>query len=149
MDCPCGKDTKIRISGATPLLPFLDRSKRRSGICQHHNTRLDLDVDDAAAGALLALMRSYTSTVERMPGVVNFNFPPDMGQNDRVMAVGRRAWLFIDTQRESLHARPDLPRQRHQCARLLHASLRTSASRDHRLLPWNVKPPLKAVPAAA
>lgn len=45
-----------------------------------YNTRLDLDVDDAAACALLAVMRSYTSAVERMPAVVNFNFPPDMGR---------------------------------------------------------------------
>jgi hypothetical protein len=44
-----------------------------------YDAKLDLDVD-AAAGALLAVMRSYTSAVERMPAVVNFNFPRDMGR---------------------------------------------------------------------
>jgi hypothetical protein len=45
-----------------------------------YKTRLDLNADHAAAGALLAVMRSYTSDVERVPAVVNFNFPPDMGR---------------------------------------------------------------------
>ncbi len=37
-------------------------------------------MDDAAAGALLAVLRSYASAVERMPAVMNFNFSPDMGR---------------------------------------------------------------------
>ena len=45
-----------------------------------YDTRFDLNVEDAAAGALLAVLRSHTSAVERMPAVVNFNFPPDMGR---------------------------------------------------------------------
>ncbi|MGH8143970.1 MAG: hypothetical protein ACREU2_15820 [Steroidobacteraceae bacterium] len=45
-----------------------------------YDAGLDLDMDDATAGALLAVMRSYTSVVERMPAVVNFNFLPDMGR---------------------------------------------------------------------
>lgn len=45
-----------------------------------YDARLDLNMDDAAAGALLAVMRSNSSTVKRMPAVVNFNFLPDMGR---------------------------------------------------------------------
>jgi hypothetical protein len=45
-----------------------------------YNTSLDLNMNNAPAGALLAVMRSYTSGVERMPAVVNFNFPSDMGR---------------------------------------------------------------------
>jgi hypothetical protein len=45
-----------------------------------YDARLDLDVDDAAACASLAVMRSNSSLVERMPAVVNFNFLPDMGR---------------------------------------------------------------------
>ncbi len=45
-----------------------------------YDTRLDLNMDDPAAGALLAVLCPYTSAVERMPAVVNFNFPPDMGR---------------------------------------------------------------------
>ena len=37
-------------------------------------------MDDAAAGALLAVVRSDASAVEGMPAVVNFNFLPDMGR---------------------------------------------------------------------
>ena len=45
-----------------------------------YNARLNLDMNDAAAGALLAVMRANSSAVERMPAVVNFNFLPDMGR---------------------------------------------------------------------
>ena len=45
-----------------------------------YHARLDLDMDDTAAGALLAVMRSNSSAIERMPAVVNFNFLPDMGR---------------------------------------------------------------------
>ncbi len=45
-----------------------------------YNARLNLDMNDAAAGALLAVMRANSSAVERMPTVVNFNFLPDMGR---------------------------------------------------------------------
>jgi hypothetical protein len=44
------------------------------------DTGFDLDMDDTTAGALLAVMRSYASAVERVPAVVNFNFLPDMGR---------------------------------------------------------------------
>jgi len=37
-------------------------------------------MDDTAAGALLAVMRSNSSAIKRMPAVVNFNFLPDMGR---------------------------------------------------------------------
>ena len=40
----------------------------------------DLNVDDASASALLAVVSSDTSAMERMPRVVNYNFPPDMGR---------------------------------------------------------------------
>lgn len=45
-----------------------------------YDARLDLDMDDAAAGSLLAALRSNSPAVERMPAVVNFNFLPDMGR---------------------------------------------------------------------
>lgn len=45
-----------------------------------YDARLDLNMDDAAAGALLAVMRANSAAVERMPTVVNFNFLPDMGR---------------------------------------------------------------------
>jgi hypothetical protein len=41
---------------------------------------LDLDMDDAAAGALFAVMRPSATAVERMPAVVNLNFLADMGR---------------------------------------------------------------------
>jgi hypothetical protein len=45
-----------------------------------YNARLDLNVDDAPTGTLLAVMRSYSSAVVWMPAVVNLNVPPDMGR---------------------------------------------------------------------
>jgi len=45
-----------------------------------YDTRLDLNMNDAAGRALLAVMGVCTSTVERMPAIVNFNFLPDMGR---------------------------------------------------------------------
>ena len=45
-----------------------------------YDSRFDLNVNDAAASALLAVMSSHTPAVERMPWVVNINFPPDMGR---------------------------------------------------------------------
>jgi hypothetical protein len=43
------------------------------------DTRLDLTMNDATGHALLAVMGICTSAVERMPAIVNFHFPPDMG----------------------------------------------------------------------
>ncbi len=45
-----------------------------------YDSRFDLNVDDTAASALLAVVSPDTLAVERMPRVVNFNFPPDMGR---------------------------------------------------------------------
>jgi hypothetical protein len=45
-----------------------------------YNTRFDLNVDDSTISALLTVMRTHRSAVERMPSVVNFNFSPDMGR---------------------------------------------------------------------
>jgi hypothetical protein len=47
------------------------------------NTRFDLDVDEASAGALLAVVNPYRTTVVGMPAVMNHNFLPDM---DRMTA---------------------------------------------------------------
>ena len=57
-----------------------DAAVEHPGWKHRYDARLDLDMDDAAAGALLAVMRSNSSTVERMPAVMNFNFLPDMGR---------------------------------------------------------------------
>jgi hypothetical protein len=40
----------------------------------------DLNVDDRSASALLAVVSADTLAVERMPRVVNYNFPPDVGR---------------------------------------------------------------------
>jgi hypothetical protein len=45
-----------------------------------YNTRLNLDMDDATAGALLAVMNPYAVTVVGMPAVMNYNFMPNMGR---------------------------------------------------------------------
>jgi hypothetical protein len=37
-------------------------------------------MNDAAGGALFAVMGICPTTVERMPAIVNFNFTPDMGR---------------------------------------------------------------------
>jgi hypothetical protein len=37
-------------------------------------------VNDAPAGALLAVVSPDASAMKRMPAVVNFNFLPDMGR---------------------------------------------------------------------
>jgi hypothetical protein len=44
------------------------------------DARFDLRMDYAPAGALFAVVGTYTPTMERMPGIVNFNFSPDMGR---------------------------------------------------------------------
>ena len=46
----------------------------------HYNTRLNLDMDNASAGALLAVVNPYATTVVGMPAVMNYNFLPDMGR---------------------------------------------------------------------
>ena len=45
-----------------------------------YDARLDLNMNDAPGSALLAVMGICTSTVKRMPAIVNFNFLPDMGR---------------------------------------------------------------------
>ena len=45
-----------------------------------YDARFDLNVDDASAGALLAIMGSNTLTEKWMPRIVNYNFSPDMGR---------------------------------------------------------------------
>lgn len=47
---------------------------------RNYDAGFDLCMDNAPASALLAVMRSYAPTVERMPAIVNFNFSPDMGR---------------------------------------------------------------------
>ncbi|MFZ0008738.1 MAG: hypothetical protein WAK94_10905 [Steroidobacteraceae bacterium] len=47
---------------------------------RRYDSRFNLNVDDAAASALLAVVRSDALAVEWMPRVVNINFPPDMGR---------------------------------------------------------------------
>ena len=40
----------------------------------------DLDMHNAAANPLLAVLRPQTAPVKRVPPIVNFNFLPDMGR---------------------------------------------------------------------
>jgi hypothetical protein len=50
---------------------------------RHYDAGLDLDMDYAAAHALLAVLRPQAPAVERVPAIVNFNFLPDMGRMNR------------------------------------------------------------------
>jgi hypothetical protein len=43
-------------------------------------TGLDLNMDNASAGALLTVVGSNTPSEKRMPRIVNYNFSPDMGR---------------------------------------------------------------------
>ena len=45
-----------------------------------YNTRLDLNMNDTAGGALLAVVGICASPVKWMPAIVNFDFSPDMGR---------------------------------------------------------------------
>ena len=45
-----------------------------------YDARFDLNVDDASAGALLAVVGSNTPSEKRMPWIVNYDFLPDMGR---------------------------------------------------------------------
>jgi hypothetical protein len=47
---------------------------------QRYDAGFDLCMNDTSTSALLAVVSSYTPPVERMPGIVNFNFSPDMGR---------------------------------------------------------------------
>jgi hypothetical protein len=45
-----------------------------------YDARFNLNVEDGSAGPLLAVVSSDTLAVKRMPRIVNYNFPPDMGR---------------------------------------------------------------------
>jgi hypothetical protein len=48
---------------------------------QHrYDAGLDLDVYNATTHPSFAVVRSYASAVKGMPGIVDFNFLPDMGR---------------------------------------------------------------------
>jgi hypothetical protein len=48
---------------------------------QHrYDAGLDLDVHDATTRTSFAVVSSYASAVKWMPGIVDFNFLPDMGR---------------------------------------------------------------------
>lgn len=49
---------------------------------RHHryDAGLDLDVHDTTTRTSFAVVSSCASAVKRMPGIVNFNFLPDMGR---------------------------------------------------------------------
>jgi hypothetical protein len=60
--------------------PGTDAGIQHPGWQRGYDARLDLNMNDAAGSALFAVMGICTSTVERMPAIVNFNFLPDMGR---------------------------------------------------------------------
>jgi hypothetical protein len=65
--CPkrhCGADARVK----HPLREYC------------YDACFDLSVDNAPAGALLAVVSSNTPAVKRMPTIVNYNFSPDMGR---------------------------------------------------------------------
>ncbi len=45
-----------------------------------YDARFDLNVDDAPAGALLAVVGPNTPAIKGMPRIVDYNFSPDMGR---------------------------------------------------------------------
>jgi hypothetical protein len=45
-----------------------------------YDARFNLNVEDGSASPLLAVVSSDTLAVKRMPRIVNYNFPPDMGR---------------------------------------------------------------------
>ena len=48
---------------------------------QHrYDAGLDLQVHDATTRTLFSVVSAYASAVKWMPGIVNFNFVPDMGR---------------------------------------------------------------------
>ena len=48
---------------------------------QHrYNAGFDLDVHDATTRASFAVLSAYASAVKWMPGIVDFNFLPNMGR---------------------------------------------------------------------
>ena len=46
----------------------------------HYNAGCHFDMDNPAARTLFAALRSQSSTIKRMPTIVNLNFLPDMGR---------------------------------------------------------------------
>jgi len=91
-----------------------------------YDARFDLDMHDASASALLAIMGSNTLAEKGMPRIVNYNFSPDMGQSNH-----RRCYR----ERPPVLARRNGPRQWHRTARLPLATIcRTSQGRRRRSL---------------
>ena len=48
-----------------------------------HDAWLDLDIDDFAVGALLAVFAPDAPPIQRVPAIADFNFAPDMGRMTR------------------------------------------------------------------
>jgi len=47
---------------------------------RRYNAGLDLDVHHATSRASFAVVSAYASAVKWMPGIMDFNFLPDMGR---------------------------------------------------------------------
>lgn len=47
---------------------------------RRNDSRFDLDVNDAPASALLAVVSAHTPAMKRMPAVVDLNVVPEMGR---------------------------------------------------------------------
>ena len=45
-----------------------------------HGARCDLDMNDLAVGALLAVLATDTTPIQWMPAIEDLNFLPDMGR---------------------------------------------------------------------
>jgi hypothetical protein len=45
-----------------------------------HNARFNLDVNDLAVGALLAVLAPDATSIQRVPAIEDLNFLPDMGR---------------------------------------------------------------------
>jgi hypothetical protein len=64
----------------TKLHPCAGSRIQHPGRHRNHLTRRDLDVNQVANSALLAVMPTNTAPIKRVPAMMDFNFPPDMGR---------------------------------------------------------------------
>jgi hypothetical protein len=51
-------------------------------------------MDDLTAGPALRVLALHASSVESMPAVAKLQLPARDGQNDPVIALGRKNWSF-------------------------------------------------------
>ena len=84
-------------AGPTPSLRM--RPDRASRPPSPYDARLRFDLHETAGHTLLAAAEGNTSPIERIPPIMDDNFLPDMGRMTGRFALGRKAWLFVRSDR--------------------------------------------------